>query len=88
MGQEYGNRFFGGCTGESAGYIVAPELQAHCTDGRSGDCVGDTRCFDVKSAEGEVGGLGGRWNEGVECMGGRVKFSIERRGQLIIRIEG
>lgn len=78
MGQEYRNGLFGGCTRESAGYVVTPELQAHSTDCGGGDGVGDAGRFDVEGAEGEVGGLGGGWDEGEQGVGGRVKFPTRR----------
>lgn len=51
-------------------------MQAHRTDGGGGDGVGDAGRFDIEGAEGKVGGLGGRWDEGEEGVGGRVEFPI------------
>lgn len=79
MGQEYRNGLFWGCAREGAVYVVPPELQAHGTDCGGGDGVGDAGCFDVEGAEGEVGGLGGGWDEGEQGVGGRVKLSVIRR---------
>lgn len=74
MGYEDGDRLFRRCARESAGHVVAPELQAHGTDCGGGDGVGNAGCFDVEGTEGEVGGLGGGWDEGEQGVGGRVVF--------------
>lgn len=64
MGQEYRHGLLGRHARESAGHIVAPELQAHGTGCGVGDGVGDAGGFDVEGAEGEIGRLGGGWDEG------------------------
>ena len=87
MGKEYGNRFFGRCARERAGHIVTPELQAHSTDCRSGDSVGDARRFDVECAEGKVGGLSGGRDEGEKSVGGGVKLPMIGRSQYLLSCE-
>lgn len=87
MGQEYRNGLFGRRARESAVYVVAPELQAHGTDRGGGDGVGDAGRFDVEGAEGEVGGLGGGWDEGEQGVGGGVELSITVRCSAVVRME-
>lgn len=88
MGEEYGNGLFCGRAREGAVQVVAPELQAHGSDRGGGDGVGDAGCFDVEGAEGEVGGLGGGWDEGEEGVGGRVEFPVRcETGLTVVGIE-
>lgn len=43
--------------------VVPPELEAKSADRRGGDCVGDAGELDIQSADGEIGGTCGAWDE-------------------------
>lgn len=42
----------------------------------SGDCVGYVGDFEVECSDGEVGGLGVRWDEGAQGGGGGVVLPL------------
>lgn len=50
---------------ENVGDVISPELEAESADGRGGDSVGDASEFNIKSADGEIGGTCGVWDEGL-----------------------
>ena len=55
----------GSFPGENGGNVISPELEAESADGRRRDCVGDAGELDIKSADGEIGGTCGAWDEGL-----------------------
>ena len=75
--EENGDGLLGRGAGEGLGDVVAPELEAHRANGRGGDGVGYAVGFDVEGADGDMGGLGGGAEEGLESVGGGVIFSVE-----------